>query len=118
MVWRQGKVAGSLKAANIATVDGLVREAVLNPGLARVLLSKVTPDTAPNVGRALAATLRRSVVMGAASGAGQTDRATSPSTSPSIRNTPAPTVPMNALSGIASGQPSSPSWHALSGMGR
>ena len=61
-----GKVASSLKAVSIATVDGLVKEAMLQPGLARVLLSKVTPETAPNLGRALVATLRRSAVMEAA----------------------------------------------------
>ena len=61
-----GKVASGLKAVSIATVDGLVKEAMLQPGLARVLLSKVTPETAPNLGRALVATLRRSAVMEAA----------------------------------------------------
>ncbi len=63
-----GKVASSLKAANIATVDDLVKQAALNPGLARALLSKVTPETAPNVGRALAAQLRQSVAIGGAVG--------------------------------------------------
>ncbi len=70
-----GKVSSSLKAANIATVDGLVKEAMLNPGLARVLLARVTPDTTPNVGRALVMTLRRSIIAGAATGAGQADSA-------------------------------------------
>ena len=68
-----GKVTSSLKAANIATVDGLVKEAMLNPGLARVLLARVTPQTAPNVGQALVTTLRRSAVSGVVSGAGATD---------------------------------------------
>ncbi len=68
-----GKVASSLKAANISTVDGLVKEAMLNPALARTLLSRVTPQTTANVGQALAATLRRSTATGAVAGAGQAD---------------------------------------------
>ena len=95
-----GKVANSMKAANIATVDGLVREAVLNPGLAHVLLSRVTPETAPNVGQALAATLRRSIVMGAAMGAGQADKPSASRRPPATVSVPY--APMNALAGLGS----------------
>ena len=104
-----GKVASSLKAANISTVDGLVKEAMLNPALARTLLSRVTPQTTPNVGQALAATLRRSTATGAIAGAGQADRSGKRLPAPTY-----PTLPLNALSG-AEPTRSTPLVNAMSG---
>ncbi len=101
-----GKVASSLKAANIATVDDLVKQAALNPGLARALLSKVTPETAPNVGRALAAQLRQSVVIGGAVGDRRAQAAA-----------PAPQAG-NPLGRVAAGSVAPVRSNALAGLGR
>ncbi len=90
-----GKVASSLKAANINTVDELVKEAMLNPALARVLLTRAAPETASNVGQALAATLRRSTLTGAVTGAGQADASRPRQASPIAASPVA-----NALSGL------------------
>ena len=61
-----GKVVQSLRQANIKSIDGLVTEAMLNPGLMRVLLSRVTPDNGQSVGKAWIGQLKRLAVMRAA----------------------------------------------------
>ncbi len=68
---------------------------MLNPALARVLLARVTPQTTPNVGQALAVTLRRSTLTGAAAGAGQADGSRRRPSVPTL-----PSGPVNALSGL------------------
>ena len=48
-----------MKTAGITQADGLVKEAMLNPGLARVLLSRVTDANKHNVVSAFAAQIGR-----------------------------------------------------------
>ncbi len=53
------RAVANARAAGMANVHDIVRAAMLNPALARMLLSRPTPKTMPNVATALAATLGR-----------------------------------------------------------
>jgi hypothetical protein len=87
-----GKALPGLQATNIKTVNDLIREAVLRPEVARVLLSRVTPQNASTIGATLAARLRGAAVTGAAVGSEQPSR-----------------PPLNAL--MSAGPPSSGPTH-------
>ncbi|WEZ84642.1 hypothetical protein P6U16_08740 [Rhizobium sp. 32-5/1] len=56
------KTAGALREFGIESVNDLVADAMLNPGRARLLLSKYQPRTAKSVGDMLARVYRRSIV--------------------------------------------------------
>ncbi len=60
----------NMRAAGIAQTEDLVKEAMLNPGLARVLLTEVTPANAHNVASALSAQIGRIAAARAAHVAG------------------------------------------------
>ena len=45
------KVVQSLRQVNIRSIDGLVTEAMLNPGLALLLLFRITLENKVSVGR-------------------------------------------------------------------
>ncbi len=53
------RAVANARAAGMANVHDIVREAMLNPALARVLLARPTPKAMPNVATALVATLGR-----------------------------------------------------------
>jgi len=57
------RAMANARAAGIASVDDLVREAMLNPELARVLLTKVTPSNKASLGDALVRVLGRASVL-------------------------------------------------------
>lgn len=68
------KTAGVLREFGIESVNDLVADAMLNPGRARILLSKYQPHTAKSAGEVLASVYRRSVVPSVAIGVGNTDK--------------------------------------------
>jgi hypothetical protein len=53
-----GLAANAVRRSGLAKVDDLLTEAMLKPELARTLLAKVSPKTAPAMGKMLAAQLR------------------------------------------------------------
>ena len=53
------RAVANARAAGMDTVHDLVREAMMNPDLARVLLLRPTPTTAPGIAQRLVATLGR-----------------------------------------------------------
>lgn len=72
--WLGTKVASALRDAGLANVDNLVKEAMLNPELARALLQKVPAK--PDTGAALkiVKTVKRMAVSGPVIGATQSNR--------------------------------------------
>ena len=105
----QQAVRSGAEGATMALAPEAGGAALIGTGLASA--ARVTPQTAPNVGQALAATLRRSTATGAIAGAGQANRSGGRSPAPTH-----PTAPLNALLGSAP-TPLTPLVNALSGLG-
>jgi hypothetical protein len=78
VAWLGTKVGASLRDAGIAHVDDLVREAMLNPDLARALLKKVPARAQGGDIERIANAARRISVAGPAIGATQSGRAEQP----------------------------------------
>lgn len=67
-------VVSALRASGVQQVDGLVKDALLNPNLARLLLSKVGPKTERQVSMTFAQLYRRAALAGVAVGAQNENR--------------------------------------------
>jgi hypothetical protein len=99
--WLGVKTIGAFRDAGMKRVDDVLREAMLNPELARALLEKAPRD--PDMGSLtrLASVLRKASLMGGSIGviksAGQQTDIPAPSAGP------APPVSQNALLGIRPG---------------
>lgn len=63
-------VVSALRASGVQQVDELVKDALLNPNLARLLLSKVGPKTERQISMTFAQLYRRAALAGVAAGAG------------------------------------------------
>ena len=71
---RGAAAVSAMRAAGIQQADDLVKEAMLNPALARVLMARLTPETTPNVATAFSATLGRIAAQRLGAAAGHTTR--------------------------------------------
>lgn len=69
-----GKVANSMHAGNINSVQSLIREATLHPEIAQVLLKHITPQNRQSVALALGSEVRRAAVATFAGGTQQQAR--------------------------------------------
>ena len=99
------RAMANARAAGMENVYDLVREAMMNPELARVLLSQPTAKTAPSIMQTLAVVLGRASL--------QPD---SRSTEAERRVVRHPTVPMNALAGLGMRQPGQSARNGLLGV--
>jgi hypothetical protein len=101
-----GKALQAARKAGIQTMDHLVSQALLNPALMRVLLSKATPQNQVTLTTALCNQLRWvSLVSAAQTGSGQDQR----------QVVPAVGTKLNSLGGLASlgAPPPAPARNAL-----
>ena len=104
---KAGVALSSLKAAGIKQTSDLVTEAMLNPGLARVLLANVNPATERNVTNAFVSQIARIAAARGAHAVGSVQRMLAPTQNSAPTNPLAvlpyargAAMPQNALSGL------------------
>jgi hypothetical protein len=99
-----GVVGLAMRKAGLGKIDDLLTEAMLDPALAKTLIEKATPKTAPELGKTLAAQIR---ALSASAGGQALLRHPSPEPAPSQ-----PSQPVSLLGfpspGMIPGPPSSP----------
>jgi hypothetical protein len=80
-----GVVGLAMRKAGLGKIDALLTEAMLDPALAKTLIEKATPKTAPELGKALAAQIR---ALSASAGGQALLRQPSPEAAPSQPSRP------------------------------